>query len=373
MTRPALAAAALALWAACGLPARTSAQPLSLLAPVDGAVVHSPDVLVVFTVATGTRIACWIDGKPAAVPDVPVPGDHADLHHVRVGLKEGRQVVRLLDAADESELARVRLTYIPPYSLRTAAADDDVPYRFHTRDREASCSGCHSLPEVFETLSDRPLAPAGKVCGACHPGVETAPYLHGPVAVYACFMCHEPEYAPARFGQKGSQPASCATCHEGFLAKVLGGKKYVHGPVAAGGCLVCHDPHGGKTGALVRDKPPQLCLRCHADTLPLPVTRNLHGRVPCARCHDAHGGQTAALTAQEGNDFCGQCHRDVADTGTGHPVEGHPVSGALDPSRPGRRLGCPSCHTAHAPDDVARQRLPADEAARKAFCRRCHY
>lgn len=343
-----------------------------LLAPRDGAVVRAPEILLVYTLSPGVEVLYQLDGNPTRLQDTPVPGDDADLRHVRVQLEEGRHRIRLVQAADEAEIGSLTVTYVPPFSRRTANAPGDRAYAFHTQAREATCAGCHSLPEVFETVPDRPLAPAGKVCRACHPGVEAPPHLHGPVAVYACFMCHEPEYSPARFGQKTSQPASCGVCHEGFLARVLGGKKFVHGPVAAGGCLVCHDPHGGETATLLREVPPALCLRCHADTLPLPVRRNLHGTVPCTRCHDPHGGRTVELTAAEGNDFCGTCHPDVAQAIKGHPVPGHPVSASIDPARPGRPMGCPSCHGAHSPNDVSRLSA-GDDVARKRFCRRCHY
>lgn len=344
-----------------------------LLAPSENALVSAPDLLLVYTVAPGTAVVFRLDGEPAALSVALVPGDDEDLHHVRLRLEEGAHEVRVLAAEDERELLRVAATYVPPYSTRTAALSGAKPYAFHGRDREATCSGCHSLPEVFETRGDRPFSPVGKVCGACHPRVDRHDSLHGPVAVYSCFMCHEPEYRPTRFTQKSSQAALCSTCHEGFLAKVLGSHKYVHGPLAAGGCLVCHDPHGGPTPSLVREDTTTLCLHCHSQTIPLPVERSLHGKVPCTQCHNPHGGATVMLTAAEGNAFCGRCHPDVAQTTAGHPIAGHPVEGGTDPSRPGRRLGCGSCHAAHAQRDVSKLNLSENVGAQRQFCRRCHY
>ncbi|MHB8766159.1 MAG: cytochrome c3 family protein [Deferrisomatales bacterium] len=367
-----LARTALAL--ALGLAATAApAQELRVLAPASGAVVHAPELLLVYTVPSQRTVLYYLNGAPAPLRHTAVPGNDEDLFHVRVPLVEGRNELKLLDRADERTLGALTLTYAPPHSLRTAASPGDRPYVFHSREREATCGGCHSLPEVFETVADRPLAPAGKVCGACHPRVEQSPNLHGPVAVYSCFMCHEPEYAPSRFRPKTSHAAACGTCHEGFLPKILGGKKHVHGPVAAGACVVCHDPHGGKTTALVRETPPGLCLHCHADTLPMPLERNLHGKIPCTQCHDAHGGQAPMMLPEAGNAFCARCHPDVADLKSGHPVEGHPVAGKTDPSRPGRPFGCDSCHDAHALADVSKQKLLKDDAARAQFCRRCHY
>ena len=344
-----------------------------ILSPYNGAVVHAPDILLVFTVAATTKVQLQMDGKRLDIRDVPVPGNDEDLHHFRISLEDGRHSVRWVDAATEAELGALTVTYVPPYSLRTVKSAGDTPYLFHTQEREGKCSGCHNLPEVFETIPDKPLAPAGKVCGACHPSIEAKPNLHGPVAVYACFMCHNSHYSPTRFSQKTSQGAACGSCHQNFLDRILGGKKFVHGPVAAGVCLVCHDPHGGKTKAIIRETSPKLCLLCHAETLPLPVEKALHGKVACTQCHDPHGGQTAALTTQDGNSFCATCHPDVAKATGGHPVPKHPVSAPIDPSKPGRAMGCTSCHAAHSLKDVSQAGLPKDEAARKQFCRKCHY
>ncbi len=354
-----------------GVPA--AAAPVRMLAPVDGAVVSAPEVLLVYVVRAGEQTVVQKDGRPLQARTAPVPGDREDLYHVWLPLDEGRQTFRVLRASDETELLRLAVTYAPPYSLRTAASPGDRPYRFHQKDRESACSGCHSLPEVFETVPDKPLTPAGKVCGACHPRIEQGPHLHGPTAVYACFVCHRPEYAPARFAVNRSQPSNCGTCHEDFLARTLGGNKYVHGPVAAGMCLVCHDPHGGYGSAALRERLPGLCLRCHSETLPLPVNQGLHGKVPCTRCHDPHGGATQELTSARGNRFCAGCHPDVVGAEAGHPIVGHPVEGPVDPSHPGAPYGCTSCHSPHALDDIARMDIVHNEALQRRFCRKCHY
>ena len=345
----------------------------TLLVPPDGAVVSVPEVLLVYTVPAGEKTLVRENGRPIAARTAVVPGNEEDLHHVWLPLEEGRHTFHVLRAADESELFRFSVTYVPPYSMRTPAGPGDRRYAFHTREREKACAACHNLPETYETLPDQPLAPAGKVCAACHPRVDAGPNLHGPTAVYACFMCHAPEYEPARFAVRGSETDGCGTCHDEFLARLRGEKRYVHGPVAAGGCLVCHDPHGGKTSAVLRETPPELCLVCHGDTLPLPVETGLHGSVPCTRCHDPHGGPCQVLTPAEGNAFCARCHPGAVENTAGHPIPGHPVSGEVDPSSPGRPFGCASCHDPHGQRDVSRLRITENEAAQRRFCRRCHY
>jgi predicted CXXCH cytochrome family protein len=358
------------LLVARGAPA--AVRPFRLLTPFAGAVVHAPHILLVFTVAPTTKLLVQVDGKATEVKDVLTPGNDEDLHHIRLPLDEGRRKIRILDASDEAELGALALTFIPPSSMRTAMGKNDLRYAFHTKEREGTCKGCHSMPETFETVAGRPLAPAGKVCGPCHPSVERSPSLHGPVAVYECFQCHDGDYKPSRFSQKTSQGASCSTCHKEFLSGILGGRKFVHGPVAAGVCIVCHDPHGAKSHTLLQEEAPGLCLRCHADTVPLPLDKSLHGKVPCTKCHDPHGGQTELLLASSGNAFCLACHAKIAE-GDGHPIAGHPVEAAVDPSKPGKAMGCQSCHAPHGLKDISKADIQHNEAAERQFCRRCHY
>ncbi len=364
-----LAALALALAPRPGLSATTP----ELLAPADGAVVRGADLRVVYTVPAGTRTVVLVDEIPWDGRRVPVPGDRLDLEHLSIRLTEGRHRIRVLAAETEAELLGFTVVYAPPYSTRTAAGPRDRPYAFHTRQGEAACSGCHNLPGEFDTVPDRPLSPAGKVCAACHPGIEAAPRLHGPVAVYACFQCHRTDYGPARFAVRSQDAAGCRTCHDDFLARALGREKYVHGPVATGACAVCHDPHGGQTTAILRQTPPDLCLLCHAQTLPLPAGRELHAKLACTGCHDPHGGATALLTRLEGNPLCRSCHPDVDRDAAGHPLAGHPVLADVDPSNPARPLTCVSCHDPHGTRDVTRLGIERNETLQRRFCRRCHY
>jgi predicted CXXCH cytochrome family protein len=351
-----------------------SASIFKLLVPFDGAVVKTPYVLAVCTTLAGVRVGVEVDGETIEIKDTPVPGDEEALHHVRIPLTEGRHRIRWFDAGAKMELGALTVTYIPPHSLRTATSAGDRGYSFHTKDSEAVCRDCHSFPEKYETIPDQPLAPAGKVCGACHRDVEKAAHLHGPVAVYSCFRCHDQNYSPARFSWRVPQGGTCESCHESYLSAIIGANKYVHGPVAVGICVACHDPHGGPTANLLRREPPGLCLLCHADTLPLPAEKGLHGQMPCTRCHDSHGGKTRFLTSESGTAFCSGCHEGTVDKQTvGHPIPGHPVEAKVDPSHPGTPMGCTSCHDVHGLNDVSRQGISKDQSAQKQFCRKCHY
>lgn len=346
------------------LPRPAPAEPLRILNPVDGAVIHSPSALLVFAAPAGTAVSVGVGRSVLPLPDVTMPGGRGEeIHHLWVPLPDGKSQVRLLDARGVEELARLSVNRVGVLGPRAPVAG-----AFHTAEREGACSGCHSWAAPEEGAG----APAGPFCQPCHPDTGAAPYLHGPSAVAACFSCHETRYAPARFGQRLPQPSSCAGCHTDLMARVLGGRKFVHGPVAAGECTACHDPHGGQTATLLRGTVSGLCLSCHDSRIRRAWSVLLHEKVPCTGCHDPHGGQTPKLTLAQGNDLCKRCHVEPAFNPLGHALFGHPLGEVADPSRPGATFGCMSCHPPHGVNDVSRRRIESDEGEQRAFCLGCH-
>ena len=59
-------------------------------------------------------------------------------------------------------------------------------------------------------------------------------------------------------GVMGAAPTLCYGCHDR-----IDEKRYVHGPLAVGDCLVCHDPHRGYGAAHLREEQAPLCGKCH--------------------------------------------------------------------------------------------------------------
>jgi predicted CXXCH cytochrome family protein len=366
----------------CGLAAPQSPDAsaltqggLRVLVPPDGAVHETPTVLLVYAVPSGIDVRLHVDGLPTAAPQTSVLRDREDIRHVRIVLGEGPHEIRLVDASSGVERGFVSVTQAALAGGRgPTTSQASGKYAFHIPEREAICSGCHDLPEAGETATHRMRTQVDRECEVCHPGVYEAPNLHGPMAVGACFTCHESDYGPARFGQKAaSQAATCGACHEDYLAGVLGTKSFVHGPVAAGQCTVCHDPHGGATTTLLHDVPPGLCLSCHADTISAKAATSLHGKVSCTACHDPHANVTPSLVPAAGSTLCARCHLAVdAMIEAGHPVYGHPVHAADDPLQPGRKMGCVSCHEPHGQDDISKLNIAENEFVQRRFCLKCH-
>ncbi|MBF0327891.1 MAG: hypothetical protein HQL10_01905 [Nitrospirae bacterium] len=81
---------------------------------------------------------------------------------------------------------------------------------------------------------------------------------------------------------------SCVTdiCHVN-----MGRGEFVHGPVAVGECTVCHKKTGKHKFALSK-KTETLCYKCHPDRIDM--NKGVHAsskEVICIKCHDPHQSQ----------------------------------------------------------------------------------
>ena len=109
---------------------------------------------------------------------------------------------------------------------------------------------------------------------------------HGPYEAKMCDSCHE----------KGTNtlvvPVEelCFRCHKLDIRK-----KYLHGPVAVGGCRICHEPHGSGRPYLLVSEPSKFCFYCHDEQM---VSRNEAHKgadTSCTTCHDAHSSDAQFL------------------------------------------------------------------------------
>lgn len=121
---------------------------------------------------------------------------------------------------------------------------------------------------------------------------------HGMLTRKDCFVCHDEQ---ARSYAIAIPDADlCAKCHERRPAA-----KYVHGPVAIGSCTLCHDPHGQTNPAFLVASGEALCFRCHteADALKHLVIRpadsgEMLREKGCVFCHDPHQAERKYLLRQ---------------------------------------------------------------------------
>jgi predicted CXXCH cytochrome family protein len=225
-----------------------------------------------------------------------------------------------------------------------------------------------------------------QACGQmeCHDGFEMKEYLHGPIALGECTVCHKPDDVAKhtfKFARKGNDlctnchleqtagknvhkplmEGECIQCHdphssdnEGLLLKdtVAGvceechkgvtDHEMLHGPVAVGECSICHNPHSSDEKSLLTVKPDELCVACHETTKnELEKFEFIHepAKGDCTGCHDPHGADNWKMMKGEAPELCLACHEDIkkrSDTAT------HKHGAVVE------KGGCLKCHTPHA-------------------------
>ena len=224
------------------------------------------------------------------------------------------------------------------------------------------CTVCHApLPGTEHKF--KLLETEAKLCLICHKGVDTKGYLlHDPVAKGKCLGCHDPHGSEEPF-QVSKTPASkmCNECHN---KKPVLTRKYAHKPVAEGKCLSCHRPHASKATKLLEASGNQLCLKqCHEKMRPIDVAgkeQKAHlASEDCSKCHRAHDSNLPSLLTRSPAEMClDGCHKEIkenmASSGFKH--------GAMT-----KELACAECHRAHENKFGRLLRKPAAE-----LCFTCH-
>jgi predicted CXXCH cytochrome family protein len=294
-----------------------------------------------------------------------------DYLHFRLPLKPGLNVFTILPANQ-----RLELRYQPLVANVTAGSLGKDAYLFHRSDElPKSCGACHDL---HKTAPIEPLGLEGQEsCAVCHRNIlEKAKKKHSSTANNLCLTCHQLSVKPWRIGFPGSNiEETCLACHTG--KRDWRSRKYVHGPLKVGGCTLCHNPHGDENRhQLWADGAAALCVACHSDKedlmqkerRPVFVHGIIHGP-GCVACHDPHATNHQFMLHKPVNELCVSCHPGLAGITRGHPVGGHPVAGPDERRRKGRELSCVSCHDPHGtphPDLLFETYLGGQ------FCRKCH-
>jgi len=91
-------------------------------------------------------------------------------------------------------------------------------------------------------------------------------------------------------------PELCYECHADYTTS----ESYVHGPVAVGQCLLCHNPHKSQFEHLLNESQPKLCYMCHnvnvINSIPAHLTEQ---KFTCTDCHDSHTSSVKYLLKEE--------------------------------------------------------------------------
>lgn len=247
------------------------------------------------------------------------------------GIKEGRIIDEsVINVFRRSDLERGAIK--PP----TAFQRD----YFHMKDNK-KCRECHKLEPTesdrkplriaaFPTrklkASEEEIA-AESTCYSCHKALTSAPFVHGPAAVWSCLSCHDPRAEP-KYAVRKPDTKACFGCHIERKEKWYA-KKFFHGPFNTGKCAICHNPHSAEYPFNLVKSTWELCTSCHIDK----------------------GSGQHIVKRISGMNY-------------------HPTRGKQDPSREGKELTCASCHEPHATDSFKLLRF--DIGHLFDLCRKCH-
>lgn len=102
-----------------------------------------------------------------------------------------------------------------------------------------------------------------------------------------CNNCHTTDPRSGMPILRSPTPQLCYACHTNYAVSPA----FVHGPVAVGACLVCHDPHGSKFEHLMTLAQPEICYQCHEqEKVVMSAGHTSESIVNCTHCHDPHVG-----------------------------------------------------------------------------------
>lgn len=122
-----------------------------------------------------------------------------------------------------------------------------------------------------------------------HTCPQQAWFIHQPRK--DCTLCHDKSRQRVFSSQTyliKPVPELCYQCHADYTTSA----SYVHGPVAVGECLLCHNPHKSRIEHLLKEPLPKLCYRCHDVNRNELIPAHLNKQeFACTYCHNAHKGQ----------------------------------------------------------------------------------
>jgi predicted CXXCH cytochrome family protein len=122
------------------------------------------------------------------------------------------------------------------------------------------------------------------VTAKCHAdrGVKDN-YVHGPVAVNQCTVCHNPT-ASHKFKAITDFGKLCNVCHESSYFY----REVIHPPVEKGHCTGCHNPHQSPYEFMLRQKGAKVCLICHDKEFAVGKYNHSPHEGACTECHSPH-------------------------------------------------------------------------------------
>ena len=238
------------------------------------------------------------------------------------------------------------------------------PYTFHRQEREEQCQECHQMSLTKAEIETG----MEKSCLKCHGNMAENVFVHGPVSVGICTVCHDPRSTPNRYKVEEEDKVLCYSCHED-RKKVDEAKRLQHGPVGAGMCTVCHESHSSPFEFQLVKSKSEICIMCHQEDADRWMGKAvLHPPFKsgnCSGCHDPHSSDYKYNLKADKAEICALCH-ELPIPGHLHEAGKRPQFKVPDdfPLTEDGRTMCLTCHDPHGSD--------GSKLTRRVGCEGCH-
>ena len=293
------------------------------------------------------------------------PTFHENFFHAQVTLALGVNMIDVKWRWPGGDWKTKSIAIFRSSKIEGGVSGDYPPYTFHRPEKEEQCQQCHQMKLTKAEIQSG----MEKNCLKCHSGLTENLFVHGPVSVGICTVCHDPDSTPNRFKVEYDDNVLCYSCHED-RKKTDDSKKLLHGPVGAGMCTVCHDPHGSSYQFQLVKPKNELCVMCHsADVAQWINRKSLHPPFKagnCTGCHDPHSANFKYNLKADPKDICALCHQ-IPIPGHLHEMYGNLPRLSLPPDlplTPDGRIMCLTCHDPHG--------AQGNKLTRRSGCDACH-
>ncbi len=288
--------------------------------------------------------------------DVQTNQKDRDVYCKTINLKLGNNKVTIIGYGGDKELTRKEINLFYRSEIYGDFDEEPSGYKrnfFHLYKNEKLCMSCHNMKPDKKSLKKKHISPSkinakdfdvlanpeDSNCYQCHKTIVYRKNGHAPSVNFLCTECHTGKSGEFNLQDEGKSKYlmpdpimnRCFSCHEGVKEKWFSNTSE-HGPLRSGRCNKCHNPHSSAYEFHLRKPIWDLCTTCHAEKA---TGKHVIGSFVFGRNRGSH-----------------------------------PTRGRDDPSRPGRKLVCSSCHNPHGSNGIYLLRAKGKTAF--SVCQRCH-
>ena len=199
-----------------GVPVLASAEGIAILAPTDGANVVQSDIIIIGKVGKDVK---EVELKGVSKEPLKVKATKGGFFaKVKLSAKQNKIVL----SADDGSAAELNVT-----------VGNSKTFNYHPDIDEVS--DCSSTCHTDTNKNGYAVEVAADVCFECHDRNDQKAYVHGPINMGICGVCHMPHGSSNSFFLMAEKKVICSGCHDALTS--------THPDTSSKICVDCHDPH----------------------------------------------------------------------------------------------------------------------------------